>query len=152
MDVELHGAEDLAKVARALKAAGDRDLRKELLRGFRMGAKPTIKDVRASALSTLPHRGGLATYVAKASIGVRTRLSGSKGNEVGVQIKAKKGRGLAAMNAGKFRHPVFGRKEFVTQKVTPGWFSKPIEKNADQIRSSLERVMAEVANKIERSV
>ena len=48
------------------------------------------------------------------------------------------------MNAGKWRHPVFGnRNVWVEQTFTPGWFSKPIQKHRPEIREAIEAEMAE---------
>lgn len=153
-DISVKGSHELEALARRLKEAGGAELRKEMLRGFRAAGKDTIKSVRTSARSTLPKSGGLADLVAKSSFGVRTRLAGDK---TGVQIKGtgKTVRGLRDIDAGHVKHPVFARSgdrkswAWVVQSVKPGFFSDPIQKDLPQIRSSIQRVMADVARKIE---
>lgn len=147
-DFRVQGADQLDDLAKRLKAAGNGDLRKELLRGIRETNKPTISDIRASARSRLPHGGGLADTVARASIGTRTRLSGKS---VGVEIKGTSWRlrNLRSINAGRLRHPLFGNREhFFVQPVEPGFFDEPIEKRGDEILRGIEDVMADVARRV----
>lgn len=149
-DFEVRGANQLEEVARRLKAAGAGDLRKELLAGIRAANKPVIAEIRASARENLPKSGGLAALIASSSYGTRTRTSG---NSVGVQIRgtSRSVKGLRALNAGRLRHPVFGnRSTWVEQSVTPGFFSKPIEKSKEELRHGIETVLADIAKRIER--
>ena len=46
------------------------------------------------------------------------------------------------MNKGTWRHPVFGnRNAWVDQKVTPGWFDKPVETHRNRIFEQIERAI-----------
>jgi hypothetical protein len=146
-DFRVTGADDLEKLAKRLKASGDKELRKELLRGIRETNKPTIAKIRESAAENLPRRGGLAAKVARETIGTRTRLTGPS---AGVTIQRKRGRGL---NEGRLRKPVFGnRKVWREQAVKKGWFDDPIEADAPRIREGLQKVMRDVATKITRGL
>lgn len=146
-DFKITGADDLETLARRLKAAGGNELRKELLRGIRETNKSTIAEIRKSAQENLPRRGGLADLVAKGSIGTRTSPTAAS---AGVSITRKRGRGL---NEGRLRHPLFGnRGHWFQQPVAKGWFDRPIEKDAPEIRAGLERVMRDVAAKITRGL
>lgn len=150
MDIVARGEEDLYLLARRLKDAGRNDLKKELLRGIRESNKATISAIRRNAEATLPSRGGLASLVAKSRIGTRTRLSA---NRVGVQIKGTGSIGLASINEGRLRHPVFGnRKAFVSQTVESGWFDEPIEHDLPQIVAGINKAMARVRDNIERGL
>lgn len=155
----IRGTDDLERVARALKAAGDATLRKELLAGIRKAGKPVVDDVKAGGLATIPSRGGLAKKVAGSGIGVRTRLTG---RSAGVRIqKSKAVTGMLIDKYGSFRHPVFAdgaktRKEWrwVQQdaSLAKGWFTEEIEKRAPEFRKHVEQVLTDTANKIARSV
>lgn len=149
MSTVAHGAAELQALGKRLKATGNGELRKEMLRGFRVASKETIKDIKAGALATLPNRGGLNALVARSSIGTRTRLTG---NSAGVRIVAtsKTVKQLERMDErGEVRAPTFGNREaWHTVKVRPGWFHEPIEKDADTIRKELVRVMDDVARKV----
>jgi hypothetical protein len=120
-----------------LQGASNGGLRRECLAGIRAGAAPLVGDVRAAALDILPHSGGLAAFVASSPIAVRTRLTGV----VGVRIQntragARKGGSTDfGTDRGHVRHPIFGRTgkgSWVGQNVTPGWFSKTLERKAPE--------------------
>lgn len=146
------GARELEIVARRLKETGNSGLKKELLAGIRKEGKETVKDIKKSAADVLPHAGGLAELVSRSSYGIRTRLTG---NSVGVSIKgtSRSVKSLRALNAGRLRHPVFGNRDvWVEQSVEPGWFDKPVERDADNIRQGIDRVLADIARKIERGI
>lgn len=146
------GARDLERVARRLKETGRKDLRKDLLAGIRKEGKDTVKDIKASAAAELPHRGGLAELVSRSSYGIRTRMSG---NSIGVRVQgtSRSVKSLRALNAGRLRHPVYGnRNVWVEQQVEPGWFDKPIERDADNIRRGVDRVLDDIARRIERGI
>jgi hypothetical protein len=155
MSASVKGAEELEALARRLKAAGGTELRKELLRGIRNSSKGTIEKIRASARSELPSSGGLAALVAGSKIAARTRTSGAS---AGITIvgTGKNVRSLRSLNEGKLRHPVFARAEnrkhwaWVSQSVRPHWFDKPVEDDLPHIRTAVEKVMSDVARKIER--
>jgi hypothetical protein len=146
-DLVIRGAEDLVKLSQRLKAVGAKDLRKELLRGIREGNRSTIADIRANA-QILPRRGGLAALVAASRMATRTRATGAS---AGIRIVAENAHRLGGINKGHVRHPVFDRSRWVNQQVKPGWFTDPIEKNAPATRAGVERVMREVAARIERN-
>lgn len=151
MELQIRGTDQLVDLSRALKAAGDTGLRKELLKGIRDAAKPLVRDVKESARTTLPRAGGLNETVAKSSIGARTRTSG---RSPGVRIVGK-GRGglddIRATDRGVLRHPVFGSDTWVTQTITSGWWSTPLENAAPVVRRELIKAMEDVARKIARS-
>lgn len=142
------GAQQLDELAKRLKAVGDKDLRKELLRAFREGTKGTKPEVTRSLASRLPQRGGLAARMATSRISTKTKLSGQK---VSVRIEARSPHDIRGMNAGRLRHKVFGRDQWVDQQIEPGVFDNPIEQDIPQIRDALERVMRDLGNRIERN-
>lgn len=147
-DLRVTGAEELAQVTARLKAAGEGELRKELLRGLRNAAKPMVTAARESARDTLPHRGGLNEVVAGSRFAVRTRTSG---RNPGVRVVALSSHNLRLMDRGVVRHPVFGNRDvWRTTRVRPGWFSGRLEREAPEIRQQLVRVMDGVAERITR--
>lgn len=144
------GADDLTRVAKALKDIGDGELRKRTLAGIRLEGKPAVAAAKANALDTLPGGGGLAALVAKSPIGVRTRLSATSAS---VSFKVGGKREVEAMNRGRLRKPLFGNEKFwFTQSITPGWFSDPMEDHAPEFRRGIERVLTDIKTEIERRV
>lgn len=158
--ITVTGAEGLARLSRALKAAGRNDLRKDLLRGLRKASKPMIPAARSAAAESLPHRGGLAEDIAGAKWVVRTRL---QGRGAGVRITgawSSSGRqhDLSKLDTGLLRHPVWGHPVhgpgaiWVGQAIKPRWFSNAMEALAPEIREELLTVIDEVAKRLKDSV
>lgn len=149
-DFEVRGADQFLALSKALKHAGRTELRKELNKQMRDGAKPLIPKARAEAQSKLPQSGGFAKQVAKEPMRVQART----GRHPGVRIVVGKKRGGArSANRGFIRHPVFGNREnWVTQEVPPDWFDGPMRGSAPEIRKALQQALEDVADKIVRGV
>ena len=147
-DFEVRGADQFLKLSKALKHAGRTELRKELHKGLRDGAKPLIPKARAEALRRLPSSGGLAKQIAKEPMRVQVRT----GRTPGVRIVVGRKRGGARQaNRGVIRHPVFGNRDvWVDQKVPPGWFDDPLRKGAPGVRPELEKAIDRIADRIVR--
>lgn len=160
MEVRVKGADELERIARRLKEAGNKNLRKELYRGLARAAKPTAAAGRRAALEELPKRGGLAKKIASSRYSTKTRAAGQK---VGVRITAKgpKNAGggeidIRSLNRGRLRHPVYARGDdrkkwtWVDQSVPPGWWEDAMQIAADEeIRDALLAVLDEIARKME---
>ena len=147
-DFQVTGASDFLRLSKALKAAGDTDLRKELHKGLRDAAKDLIPLAREEARETLPSHGGLAARVAKAPI----RVAVKTGRDPGVSLMAgRKGSGAAGAERGLIRHQVFGNQdEWVEQRVRPGWLSRTVERHRRVIVGQLEQALERVADKVVR--
>ena len=141
------GAAQLAALAKALKDAGNKGLQRELTKGITQAVKPLKAAVAASARAKLPSSGGLAERAA--GIPIRSRR-----NKSGLRVVAT-GRGgmknVKALDAGTVRHPVYGRSAWVSQSVTPGFWTEPTEELAPEVRAQVEKAMDVVARKIEGS-
>jgi hypothetical protein len=149
--VTTHGAEKLTRLGAAIKAAGDKDLQRELRRAMQRGGKPLKEAARRGALERLPKRGGLAERVSTSKFGVRTTTSG-KG--AAVRVIGQSGYDLQDMDEkGEIRHPVYGRRKgkWATTSVKPGWFSDAEEAAAPKVRDELVQAIDIVAAKLEAS-
>lgn len=151
-DFDVRGTEDLARLTRALRAAGEsgKGLRKELYASLNRETKQTREDMKASIPASLPSRGGLASLVyRKARLSTSTR---GGGRNVGVRIK---GRRLAGLNAGRVRHPVFGRaNSWVTQTkgIRAGFLDEAFERDKPQLQQAVVNAINAVGNQIDRKV
>lgn len=125
VELRVRGANQLADLARDLRTeANGKEIRRDMLRGIRKVADPTVKVVAPRvAREGLPKRGGLNEYVASSKFAVRTRTTGQS---VGVRIVGAKGKhDLDAMDRGQLRHMVHGHRDrWVDQQITPGWWTK----------------------------
>jgi hypothetical protein len=148
------GAEQLRDVAKRLKALGDKGLQREFNKQVAASMKTLRKhDIPASALATLPKKNGVNALVAKSSY----RLSKSTSlRRYGLRLLAKNQYDLYRIDKGILRHPVFKRKGeesrnavWVEQRVPPGWFSKPCNHAAPQIRIDVQEAMTHIIKQIE---
>ena len=87
--------------------------------------------------------------MAGSKFSTRTRAQGAN---VGVRLMATNRHDIEALDKGVLRHPVYGRKKWVTQSVAQRWFSEPIEHRAPELRDGVRRVIADIARKIERTI
>lgn len=132
------GADDFYRLSRAMKDAGQGQLRKELNKGMRDVAKPLIPKVRQAARDKLPHRGGLNARVARKPFraAVRTGAQTAGVRIVGSKVDPR-------INDGRVFHPVFGRKPGVVQNVpgAVGYFDQTIRDSAPEVRAELENTL-----------
>lgn len=149
-EVRITGAEDLRALGKRLRAAGDegKGLRKELLAGIRGVAKgPLTEQLQQAAARRLPARGGLAAGTAKKlKVAVRTRLSGQQAGVTAVVAVAELD--LPKMEAGKLRHPTYGRKPWVTQKIEAGIFGEAVEQTAGAVVQAIGDALDRVAGRL----
>jgi hypothetical protein len=141
-------ANDFLKASKALKAAGETGLRRELHKNVKQAVRPLIPQARAAARSQLPKRGGLAKRVAGSPM--RTKISTGR-NRYGVRIEvvAGGGRGARRSNRGVIRHPVYGNRDrWVSQRVPDGWFDDTMRAATPAIRKNVEKAIEKTLNDI----
>ena len=154
-DWQITGANDFFKLSKALKAAGEFEIRKELNAGLKQGVKPLIPKIREAALNELPKAGGLNERIAKQTLTPQVRTGD---RTAGVRI-TRPGRYVAGgtiNQSGTFRHPVFARKgttrkeqKWVTEQTSAkGWFDRVMTANAPSVRPELEAAMQRIIDKI----
>jgi hypothetical protein len=147
--VTTSGSKELAQLAAALKAFDRNDLRKELLRGLREGAKPMVPAARGAAAAALPKRGGLAADVAGARWATRNSLGANASVKL---IGAWSGHDMAALDSGRLRHPTFGHRPWKDQAIPAGWFTTAMDRLAPGFRDALSRVIDDISKKLSDSV
>ena len=153
MGIEVIGIEQLEAVARDLKAAGDRDLRRELLRAIQKAAKPLKTGAKEAALEELPASGGLAELVANSKWSTNTRL-GARSPSIRIVGRGREGvvskeLDLASLDRGRLRHLTFGHHPWTNQAVKVHWFSDRMELIADTtVRDDILEAVDKVAAKL----
>lgn len=125
------------------------DGRKEVVKQLRAEIRKPVpvvrKAIRARALATLPKGGGLNKWVAATRISAQIKLSG---RSAGVRLKGGRnstgGRSdIRSIDRGRLRAPTYGhrgRKAWHTQKVTPGFFTKPTTETDEWRKAALAAV------------
>ena len=146
------GSAQLAALAVRLKVAGDKTLRRELLRGLKSGADPLVKKVAEAARSQLPHGGGLNEQVAGQKVKVQVR-TGARTAGVRLTTTAPDTR---QTDSGFVRHPVFGHRDrkWPTQQIpaAKGWWSQTLADGAPDVQPDLAAAMERVALEIEAGI
>jgi hypothetical protein len=144
------GPEQLLRVSRALKNAGETDLRKQFHKAIAAAAKPALPAVRASARAKGPARGGLNERLAKKPYRVQVR-TGAK--TAGVRIVGTKVD--PRMNSlGRIQHPVFGRPGRKVVQYAPklkGYFDEPLGRLGPGVQKDVVDAMTEFTRRILRS-
>lgn len=123
-------ATSLEQFNRELRAfEAKREVVKQLRKELRRPVPAVTEAVAARALDTLPKRGGLNAYIAATKVIASFR---SSARSASVRLKGSR-RSLwrktdvNAIDRGRARHPSWGRYgkgQWHTQAVTPGFFSK----------------------------
>lgn len=140
--VEIVGEEQFAVLAAKIRKA-EGELPHELVKALERSAPPLERAATKSAAANLPHRGGLAGIVASSGMSHQRRAGG-------IRIIARGISQLKLTNAGKVRHPVYGRSRFVTQAIPKAlnWFYKPMQDGAPKVRRELVNALDKIARKI----
>jgi hypothetical protein len=137
--MDINGADQLARLAKALKEAGAKDLQRELSKAINTSLKPVKQNLQQSARSNLPRRGGLAAEVAGSRFSTRR-------NKNGLKLVAKGRYSLYHLDQGIVRHGK-GRQ----QRIRPGWWSDVTDDAAPTVRREVISAMDEIAKKIDRA-
>lgn len=144
---EVRGADQFVALARRLKEAGEVDLNRELYKGINDATLLLKEELAASALNTLPHRGGLGRVISESRITISKR---SVGKTAGIRVKASSGHDIGAIDRGRVRHPLFGDKShWYEQAVKPGWWSTPTGRSGLAARRGVDQAMENIKQKIE---
>lgn len=143
VELQLQG-DALRALQRKLKAMDAKELRRELNKGIREGAKPLVDDARAAARANLPREGGLAERIA-------TKPTAISSTATGVRVRVR-GSDATSLDRGILRHPVFGNRDvWVTRNIRPGWFTDAMKREAPKVRPHILAAMERIAEKIARS-
>jgi hypothetical protein len=138
--IEVRGGGEWGRVAKALKDAGDKGLQREFAKTVNRALKPVKAEISQSAQSTLPRRGGLADEVAGFKVVTRRP-------ESGVKLVSRGRYSGYHMNQGVIRHGKGNR----TQATPPGWWDRPTEAAAPDVRRKLVEAMDDIIRKIDRA-
>jgi hypothetical protein len=144
----------LVAVAKALRAAKDKELTKAMRLATNAAVEPAKDAIRKGVgqAGRVPRRGGLAAVIAGAKFRVQ-RLGGKAPGIVLIMRRAKQDGGgvidLKRMNAGRLRHPTWGnRDKWVTQTIPSGWFEACLEPVKPQVTDAMRAAVQDVANQI----
>jgi len=135
----------LQEFARELKTFDDRRVVLKALRTAIRKPFPAVRArIKASALATLPKRGGLNAWVAATKVSLSVKAT--TGRSAGVIVKGGRnstgGRSdIRAIDRGRVRAPSWGhrtRASWHTVAVAPGFFTTPVVE-AEEWREEIDR-------------
>lgn len=124
-------AESIEHYARTVEQIlTERRVYKQLKKDLRGPVPEVTKAIKENALATLPKGGGLNEWVAASAVKARITESGSA---INVHLEASRNSkggesDLKRIDAGKVRHPAWGRRtkgSWSVTSVTPGFFTDP---------------------------
>lgn len=171
LDIQMRGAEDLRKMARALREADKVGLGRELGKAIKDAAKPTERAIQESARNFQTHgvrRPGARRPFTRAmpSKGTRARIANAVKAEVRINEENPRVRfsvknsqlpeNLKGMPS-KFdsptpwRHPVLGNRNAWVSQTGSSWFWPPIRDRIKLFRAELDKALDRTREKLERS-
>lgn len=147
------GTDAFNQLGRDLKAAGAKELTKELRATGRRLAKVFKDEVTQQAVTILPKEGDLNTWVSKRiKITAQTRIGGSISTFRFV-TKHKGERGLSdlrSLNNGRIRHPLFGNRDrWYLQELSGHFVDRALREMSDTIREEFLQAVDDVARRLQ---
>lgn len=149
-ELRIEGADKFGELARALRRAGDKELRTALYRGINSSVKPLSEDVKKRTPEYFPRR-----YAAELAKTLKVRVRRRAGRDPSIRLmgqsktKLGKERDLASLNRGRLRHPLYGNRSYwYDQKVPPNWWDDPMLEGVDEVREVLVNVLDDIGAKL----
>ncbi|HJR90329.1 MAG TPA: hypothetical protein VJ782_09260 [Aeromicrobium sp.] len=144
-------SDDLQRISRALKEAGDKGLQKRVSAAMRQEAKPLGERVLRAGAGKMPRRGGLSSRISSRGKVLISNSLGGKSASVTLRLKTSDGYDLRGLDRGQLRHPVYGhRKTWVRQSVPANAFTEAFEAEAPRFRQSILKAAQDTLNDVAR--
>jgi hypothetical protein len=142
VDIEIRGANGLRDVGAAVRRLGsDRTIVNEMAREIRGAVPPIRSAIKASALTNLPHRGGLNVWVSKMKVNAQIRRGAQNAGVSLKGSKAKRGKkhDMRSLNRGFIRHPLWGNRDYwYSQTVSPRFMTDAVtDEGVDAFRHAV---------------
>lgn len=130
-------------VEKKLHKAASHDVLAAIRKAITQDTLPARKRIRAAALGTLPHKGGLNKWAAV----LPTSIVRQEGKFLTVRIRMQRGKhDFKSLDAGRIRHPLFGnRKKWFEQNIPSGFFTKQTERLASELRHDVAEAINQYA-------
>lgn len=152
MQVEVRTApEQLQALNKALKQAGQKDLKRELNGALRRAAKPMQAQARINYAKRLPREGGLAKKASRArmSVAQKRTLGGAPSLQLVSRHPTGQKMDMRAIDAGLIRHKTFGRLPWHVQRIDGEAFADAVRAGEDEGRAEIERAITTISRKLE---
>lgn len=159
MRVQVSGQKDLFRLAHNLHAAGQKNLKKELDKASRQAGKVIEDEIKAHTKEYIP-QGFERRFDLALDTKTEVRLVASRRITVVIWAMGKRQRrDIRAINAGRLRHPVYGRMRrlkdgtlkanpWVEQRIRPGLVDVPATRAMPKAIKKIEGAVERVTQKI----
>lgn len=165
LEVRVEGAAILRRVAAQIRAEGRKDLSRQMSDALSKATDPVRLSIRSSASEVMPREGG---YQAAFDKSLRFRMSRRQGDsQASVSLTTfadgtSERRDIKALEAGKLRHPVWGRSRpgarkgerhanpWAVTSIRAGFWKRGTDKALDEAQKELENVIEDLARKLAR--
>lgn len=141
LTASITGRAELRRLAAQIKATGGKGLGRELAAALQEAGKPVAESVRRSAIATMPDRGGYRADISR-SLKFRTTMRASARSAALTLTTyadgTKERRDIRALDAGRLRHPVYGRSRRIKRGRRAGT-AQPNPWAVTAIRAGLHR-------------
>lgn len=163
VEIAVLGVARLRELAARIRVEGRKDLARQMASAISKGIDPLRDSIRASAAETMPRRGGYNATFTK-SLRFRTSQGGS-GDSARVSLASygdgqSERRDIRALEAGRLRHPVFGRSRAGARKgervanpwavtsIRAGFWKRGTEGAMDESVKALDHVLEEFTRRL----
>ena len=163
IEVRVHGAAELRKVAAKIRAEGAKDLSRQLSDALSKATDPIRQSIRDSAEEVMPRRGGYNAVFGKSLRFRNSRRTGADEATVVLSSYAegsKERRDIIALEAGRLRHPVWGRSRpgarkgerhanpWAVTSIRAGFWRRGTDKALDEAQKQLQHVIADFSRRL----
>lgn len=147
VEVHIYGWKSAMALGMSVEHAGDGEIIDRSWRAVQEATADVGPLLRASALATLPKRGGLGPAIA-AGMGVNVRHY-TYADRLRVEVEASHQYDLKGLDNGLVIHPLFGnRRHWYAERVRRGWFTRVAEEKALVIREKVHRELDDFADNV----
>lgn len=153
MEIRIEGGRDLARIAKELRAVGEVELRKKMVRDLRAAAKPAVGRVRRAIAAIPSHHDGTLRGEMKRATKLTVRSTGSQAGIVirvdGRKMPEGKGSLPSVMDGRKrWRHPVFGNTDAWVSQAAHPFFDKAVEPTKAEFAAAMKATSEEIARAV----
>jgi hypothetical protein len=162
LELRIEGAATLHRVAAQMRAEGRKDLGRTMGTALSKAADPVKLAIRESAAATMPKQGGYAGLLSKS---LRFRLDRRNGTQQATATLitfadgSSERRDVRALEAGRLRHPVFGRgrrlanggrksNPWAVTGIRPGFHKRGTVHAMDEAQKQLSKVINDYAQRL----
>lgn len=147
VEVHIYGWKGALRLSEQIEHAGDGEILDRTWRAIERVNFDVGAMLRASAVATLPKRGGLGPAIA-AGMSVNVRHV-KFGDWLHVEVEASHQYDLEGLDNGLIIHPLFGnRRHWYVERCTRHWFTRVADEKALAVKDAVSRELDDFAGQV----